>query len=81
MKNNNVCQMRELAANLKAIRTGRHLTQGDLAEMCGVTQKQISFYETGKAAPHVSTLTLIANALNVEPGRLIGDTPCHENQD
>ena len=72
--------MRELSANLKAIRTGRHLTQQELADMCGVTRKQISFYETGKAVPHVSTITIMAKTLNVEPGRLIG-TPTQENND
>lgn len=74
MKNENKNPlMRELSANLKAIRTGRHLTQQELADMCGVTRKQISFYETGKAVPHVSTITIMSNTLNVEPGRLMGE--------
>ena len=37
--------------NLKSLRLKKKLTQSDLAEMIGVSQKYISLWENGKAYP------------------------------
>lgn len=38
-------------ANLKSLRLKKKLTQSDLSELIGVSQKYISLWENGKAYP------------------------------
>lgn len=40
------------------------LSQAEVSEASGVSQKQISRYESGKAKPHPSTLRKLADALD-----------------
>src|SRR5262249_37409538 len=52
-------------ARLKEIREKRELSQSQLAEFIGVTQRQVSNYETGQEWPGPERLLLIAYALEV----------------
>lgn len=52
------------------LRTERHragLTQAELGERCGLSQRQISYYELGKRIPGTRELRLLARALNIDP--------------
>ena len=48
---------------LPALRRESGLPQSQLAEACGISQKQISRYEAFKARPHPGTLKMLAQVL------------------
>lgn len=51
------------------------LTQGQLAELCQVTQQTISKIEAGGMIPHDRLKLVIANRLGVGPGKLFAWPP------
>ena len=53
----------EIAENLIAVRLEQDLTQGELAKLCGVSQANISKFETGSGHPSLATLKKIADGL------------------
>ena len=53
------------------IRTQKGLTQSELAEKIGVTQKDISRWETGERNPKTDKLLIIADALQCDIKDLI----------
>jgi transcriptional regulator with XRE-family HTH domain len=55
---------------LKNIRQQKNMTQEDLALQAGIAISQIGRIERGKLNPSVSTLFVIALALEVEPKEL-----------
>jgi transcriptional regulator with XRE-family HTH domain len=55
-----------LGSRIKELRTGRGLSQEQLAEMVGVDPKHLSRIETGLNAPTVDRLEIIAYSLGVE---------------
>jgi DNA-binding XRE family transcriptional regulator/desulfoferrodoxin (superoxide reductase-like protein) len=52
-------------ATIKSLREKQNLTQGQLAEKIGVSDKAVSKWETGKGLPDVSLLKPIAEALSI----------------
>ncbi len=59
--------------NLLNVRILKNMTQQDLAEASGVTQAQVSLYETGKATPTMDTSKKLAKALDTTIDNLMGD--------
>ena len=57
--------MSDIATNIRLIREIRKLTQQGLADLTGVSQKQISRLENGKNPINKDCLTKLANALDV----------------
>lgn len=57
--------MATLAENILQIRHARGFTQVRLAEVCGLTQPQISAYESGGDVPGLSALLKLATGLRV----------------
>ena len=53
-------------------RTRQHLTQEQLAERCGLSQKFIGEVERGTANPTIETVAQIAQALTIEVVELFG---------
>lgn len=53
----------EIAENLIAARMEEGLTQGELAKRCGISQANISKFETGSSHPSLATLKKIADGL------------------
>lgn len=53
----------EIAENLIAARMEQDLTQGELAKRCGISQANISKFETGSSRPTLATLKKIADGL------------------
>ncbi len=47
------------------------LTQDELAARTGIDSSNIRSYEKGRAMPSIHTLMRIADALDVDPGRLL----------
>lgn len=52
-------------------RTKARLTQGDLAQLSGVSQPHISSIEKGTWSPKLNTVMLIAEALGVDVNTLL----------
>lgn len=52
--------------NIKKIRKEKGLTQRELGELSGISQKQIGLYEQGKRNPKIETLEKIAKGLGVD---------------
>jgi transcriptional regulator with XRE-family HTH domain len=60
-----------LGENLRAARVDRELSQEAVAERSGVPQGEISRIERGLRDPRVSTVLLLAKAVEVAPGELL----------
>lgn len=56
---------------IAACRRSKNLTQSDLAEILGVTDKAISRWETGKGYPEVTVLPKLAAVLDVTVSELL----------
>lgn len=65
---------RTFGENLKHLRTGRHLTQNELAKEFHVAKTTISNYETGYSVPDISLLVQLADYFLVSIDDLIGRT-------
>ena len=57
--------------NIKKIRIDKGFTQAELSEMAGITCDYLSEVERGKKVPSLETIHCLAQALNVEPYRLL----------
>lgn len=57
--------------NIRKYRKLRKLSQADLSEKIGITEKYLSAIETGKKWGSFETLVSLANALEVEPYELL----------
>lgn len=56
---------------ISEIRKEKNMTQEQLAEKMGVTDKSISRWENGKTMPDLSMITILAEELNVEVSELL----------
>ena len=63
-------QLASLAANIRALREKRGWTQEQLAETAGLATRYVQTLESPKANPRAGVLVAIAQALDVEIGRL-----------
>ena len=60
---------------IRSIRLKKKLTQLELAEMIGVSDKAVSKWERGCGAPDISLLPLLSEALQIDTEALLrGDT-------
>ena len=62
-----------IGENLKMARLRRAMSQRQLAEAAGMSQRAIVDLETNKREPHPSTLGKLSKALDVEPRDLLDD--------
>jgi transcriptional regulator with XRE-family HTH domain len=60
---------------LTALRKARGLTQIELAEATGTTQRSISYYENDDGVPPASIVVLLAKTLQVSTDELLGMNP------
>ena len=56
----------KIGALIRTLRIENHLTQKQLAERIGVTDKAVSKWETGKGCPDISLLTELSGLFGVE---------------
>jgi transcriptional regulator with XRE-family HTH domain len=66
-----VSELEQFAANLRAAREQRGLSQEALAQVGGLHRTEISLLERGQREPRLSTIVALARALDVEPARLL----------
>lgn len=62
---------KKLGENLKTLRTKKNITQTELAKTLGVDKSFISNIESGKTNPTLSTITNLAQALEVSTNELL----------
>jgi transcriptional regulator with XRE-family HTH domain len=63
-----------IGRNLKAARVRRLLTQEELAEKAGVSPSTIVNIERDQTVPHFRTIRKLAEALDVDPTSLLGES-------
>ena len=69
------------AQTIHDLRDTRHLTQRELAELVGVTDKAVSKWETGRGLPDISLVEPLAQALGVSVAELLtGDVRENANR-
>lgn len=64
--------MVEFGERLRQLRKQKNLTQKQLAELVGVTNSIISFYEVGDRMPSPEMIVKLAKAFNVSTDYLLG---------
>lgn len=57
----------DLGLQVWSWRTGRGMTQQQLADACGVSRSRISLIESGRTHLNFDTFILLAKALGIEP--------------
>lgn len=62
-----------IGEKIKAIRTGKNLSQKEIALSVGLDRGQYSRIENGKVEPTLSSLEKIAKALNIKVNELFSD--------
>ena len=60
-----------IGERLRQLREERALRQEDLAELAGVGKNTINRLERNKTEPHMTTVRKLAEALGVEPAKLV----------
>lgn len=63
-------EAKKLGNNLKRIRTEKGVSQADIAKSLGVSRGFVSNIENGKRNPTLSTISRLAEALNVSTEEL-----------
>ena len=56
---------------IQELRKRRGLTQGQLAEVLGISRVTIARYETGERTPSLHTIRKLADILQVTPGEVV----------
>ena len=67
--------MRDIAKNIRTLRTAKNLTQDELAEKLFVSRQTVSNYETGRSRPDVEMLAKIAEVLDTDANTVIYGLP------
>ena len=68
--------MGNFSARLRECRKSRHLTQEELAVLCGISYSTYRRYEAGENEPLVSAAAGIAKILGVSLDYLVGNSDC-----
>jgi len=63
----------DFSKNLKRLRKNRGLSQFDLADLTGISQRMIGHYETHAVEPPLYKIEKLAKALNVKPSALFNE--------
>lgn len=59
--------------NLKVLRAKKRLTQGQLAELAGISRTTLAMIENEKAVPDGKTIAALVKALNVPANEIFFD--------
>lgn len=74
-------ELNDFPLKLQYFRAKNNLTQGELAELAGISGKQISDYEVGRSSPRQNTFFKILKALNITPSEFLAYHPTLSNWD
>jgi DNA-binding XRE family transcriptional regulator len=67
--------LRSFGARLRALRERRKLAQEALADLANLHRNEIGVLERGHCEPHLMTLLILADALEVSPYALLDGLP------
>lgn len=62
-----------ISENIKILRDRYHLTQDELAEIAGVTNKAVSTWETGSKEPRMGPIERMARHFGIKKSNIIED--------
>ncbi len=68
-----------VAKAIRYLRKSKHITQKELANKLGVSDKAVSKWERGLGIPDVSLLTKLSIILDIDVESLLGGNICHSN--
>jgi len=68
-----VISKREIGARLRAIREAREMTQGELAQLLGTRNSNVSDVERGTRGLTVNQVARLARALSISTGDILDD--------
>lgn len=80
MNETHVSYKKVVGRQVKLLRTSSGLTQEDLAARCGIFRTYLSRIESGSANPTLVILAALAEALDVHPFELFGETRPSQSQ-
>lgn len=79
MKNNPVST--NVGRRIKDARKSLRMSGGQLAQLTGLSQQQVSRYESGKTSMTIDTVVMIAHALDISLSKILSDyLPAPENE-
>ena len=67
-----------IGTRIKELRKKSGLTQKELGNILGITQQSIGQFENNKTSPRLDTVQKIADALNVTPNEILGNSKDEE---
>ena len=70
-----------IAENIKMLRDRYGLTQADLGEIAGVSDKAVSTWENGTAEPRMGAVQKIAEHFGITKGSIVDDSPASSSAD
>ena len=70
-----------IAENIKKLRERYGLTQADLGEIAGVSDKAVSTWENGTAEPRMGAVQKIAEHFGITKGSIVDDAPASPSAD
>lgn len=73
--------MKTIADNIKTLRKNYSLTQGQLGEIAGVTDKAVSTWENGVAVPRMSVAKKIADYFGISLSEILEESDVDEKYD
>ena len=62
-----------IGERIKVYRKEKNLTQGQLAELIGVSTQAVSKWETGAGMPDISQIVPLANVLGISTDKILGN--------
>lgn len=69
-----------IAENIKKLREQYGLTQSELGDIAGVSDKAVSTWENGTAEPRMGAIQKIAEHFNITKGSIVDDDPTSGHQ-
>jgi transcriptional regulator with XRE-family HTH domain len=64
--------MAELKSKIRELREARGLSTQQLADILGVSQRQVQLYEKGESVPKIEGLIILADLFGVSTDYLLG---------
>jgi MerR family transcriptional regulator, light-induced transcriptional regulator len=72
--------MNTLASNIKMLRTQKHMSQKELAELLAISQTSIAHYESGDRQPTIDTLIQLSSVFEISIDELVGNVKTHKTR-
>lgn len=78
-KGGRIMDQKKIGAFIAEMRKARQLTQHDLADIIGISDKTVSRWETGRGMPEVSLIIPLCNELGITATELLSGNRASDN--